>query len=52
MLTPAVGGATGGTAAVGCAVKWLQLQMRPDGDEQAATDEVITHEEVTAADWP
>ncbi len=28
--------------------------MRPDGDNQAAIDEVITHEEAAAfaADWP
>ncbi len=56
MLTPAFGGggATGNTAALSSAVQLPPLKMRPDGNNQAAVDQVITHEEATesAADWP
>ena len=63
MLTHALGGMLTPTLGGGCHKGYKgtelcstspPLQMRPDGDNQAAIDEVITHEEAAAfaADWP
>ena len=59
MLTPlserAGGGgvATGNQVALSSAAQLPPLKMRPDGNDQAAVDQVITHEEAIecATDW-